>query len=624
MTVALPLPYEDELLYSTIARYMELLAVDKPTNVIRMLFGRFVRPSADTLCGLGELARQTYDSWGLSSREIADTYTLLPYYASYAQDHARTRAYEAMLGDGEAKAASFLGHVATRVQKPQRLQFCEQCSQEDVAKHGETYWRRSHQLPGVFVCLKHLASLCESEVHTNSRSAAAWHSGHTSIMASMHSGLSRNSQWDGNSHVLEVARRSVDLLECFSTQSFPSMNVHYLSLARAAGLTRPSGIVDIRILSREMRTMYGQDFLSSTGLSASAEQKITWPRDMMSRADASFQPLQHIVLSLLLENCKTSVKGGGAQLTASQSYSCPNPYAAHGAGHIIERVKVGEMPAGLVGGGGRIGRASCSCGLKFSFWGCRAGTIEPEMSRVNDFGQDWRQAVHTMRHRGTEITDIAKEMGLAVETVKAMLMRGQASRKTVTQADILRWRSEWNRLLASVAPLGHEAARKLNDSLYNRLNRHDKSWFRKSGSRSWQKARALPRRPKVDWPERDRLWSQALRAAAAKLYSSSSRLHRVSKAAIVSEAGFREFSSRERALLPLSQSALTELAESTEQFVVLRLERAAQHFHVHGDSFSTRKLLARAGVDRYKTTSLVRTTIERIVDEFGRRSLLRG
>lgn len=624
MTVALPLPYEDELLYSTIARYMELLAVDNPTNVIRMLFGRFVRPSADTLCGLGELARQTHDSWGLSSREITDTYTLLPYYASYAQDHARTRAYEAMFGDGEAKAAAFLGHVATRVKKPQKLQFCEQCSQEDVAKHGETYWRRSHQLPGVFVCLKHLTSLCESEVHTNSRSAAGWHSGYTSIMASIHSDLPRSLQWDGNSYVLEVARRSVDLLECFSTQAFPAMNVHYLSLARAAGLTRPSGIVDIRVLSREMSAMYGEDFLSSTGLSASTEQGITWPRDMMSRADASFQPLQHIVLNHLLENCKISVRGGGAQLTARQSYSCPNPYAAHGAGHIIERVKVGEMPAGLVGGGGRIGRASCSCGLKFSFWRCRAGTIEPEMSRVNDFGQDWRQAVHAMRQRGTEITDIAKEMGLPVETVKAMLRKGQASRKTVTQADILRWRSEWSRLLASVAPLGHEAARKLNDSLYNRLNRHDKAWFRKSGSRSWQKARALSRRPKVDWPERDRLWSQGLRAAAAKLYSSSSRLHRVSKAAIVSEAGFREFSSRERALLPLSQSALTELAESTEQFVVLRLERAAQQLHDHSDSFSTRKLLARAGVNRYKTTPLVRTTIERIVDEFGRRSLLKG
>lgn len=98
----------------------------------------------------------------------------------------------------------------------------------------------------------------------------------------------------------------------------------------------------------------------------------------------------------------------------------------------------------------------------------------------------------------------------------------------------------------------------------------------------------------------------------------------MSNAAIISEAGFREFSSQERALLPLSQSALTELAESTEQFVVLTLERAGQHLHVHGDSFSTRKLLARAGVDRYKTTPLVRTTIERIVDEFGRRSLLKG
>ena len=62
MTVALPSPYEDELLYNNIGRYMELLAIDKPTNVIRALFGRLVNPSFDMLCALGELARQTHDS----------------------------------------------------------------------------------------------------------------------------------------------------------------------------------------------------------------------------------------------------------------------------------------------------------------------------------------------------------------------------------------------------------------------------------------------------------------------------------------------------------------------------------------------------------------------------------
>lgn len=33
--------------------------------------------------------------------------------------------------------------------------FCEQCVIEDVKFHGFSYWRRSHQLPGLFWCTKH-------------------------------------------------------------------------------------------------------------------------------------------------------------------------------------------------------------------------------------------------------------------------------------------------------------------------------------------------------------------------------------------------------------------------------------------------------------------------------------
>ncbi|MBT9520798.1 MAG: TniQ family protein [Dechloromonas sp.] len=33
--------------------------------------------------------------------------------------------------------------------------FCESCAQEDLDFHGRSYWRRSHQVPGVLSCAKH-------------------------------------------------------------------------------------------------------------------------------------------------------------------------------------------------------------------------------------------------------------------------------------------------------------------------------------------------------------------------------------------------------------------------------------------------------------------------------------
>jgi len=37
--------------------------------------------------------------------------------------------------------------------------FCEHCVAEDIEFHGMSYWRRSHQIPGVFWCSKHRAPL---------------------------------------------------------------------------------------------------------------------------------------------------------------------------------------------------------------------------------------------------------------------------------------------------------------------------------------------------------------------------------------------------------------------------------------------------------------------------------
>ena len=40
---------------------------------------------------------------------------------------------------------------------------CEHCVAEDIESHGMSYWRRGHQLPGVFWCDKHRAPLCYVE-----------------------------------------------------------------------------------------------------------------------------------------------------------------------------------------------------------------------------------------------------------------------------------------------------------------------------------------------------------------------------------------------------------------------------------------------------------------------------
>lgn len=53
--------------------------------------------------------------------------------------------------------------------------FCEECVKEDINYLGFSFWRRSHQLPGIDWCQKHQIPLCESLIKDNFFQQPAFH-----------------------------------------------------------------------------------------------------------------------------------------------------------------------------------------------------------------------------------------------------------------------------------------------------------------------------------------------------------------------------------------------------------------------------------------------------------------
>lgn len=47
------------------------------------------------------------------------------------------------------------------------VRFCPRCAEKDVEVLGFSYWRRTHQLPGVSWCVKHLSALCSTEANNS-------------------------------------------------------------------------------------------------------------------------------------------------------------------------------------------------------------------------------------------------------------------------------------------------------------------------------------------------------------------------------------------------------------------------------------------------------------------------
>ncbi|MFX8335603.1 TniQ family protein, partial [Acinetobacter baumannii] len=55
-----------------------------------------------------------------------------------------------------------LGIAASPIATPTHLRFCTDCRLEMTTQVGETWWRRSHQLPGVLMCPDHGCLLVDS------------------------------------------------------------------------------------------------------------------------------------------------------------------------------------------------------------------------------------------------------------------------------------------------------------------------------------------------------------------------------------------------------------------------------------------------------------------------------
>ena len=92
--------------------------------------------------------------------KLIEHHTLIPYWESVSPFPLSASQYRELV---QAKHAN--SRYRLNCWRRQPMQFCLQCVQEDGKSLGEPIWRRTHQLPGVSVCLKHrcwLSHTCES------------------------------------------------------------------------------------------------------------------------------------------------------------------------------------------------------------------------------------------------------------------------------------------------------------------------------------------------------------------------------------------------------------------------------------------------------------------------------
>ena len=219
MIAFFPEAYEDELLYSQIARYHQ-----------RSGYARYVFTAADiykngiTVHPSVEFANQYTENaktWLTKERDwtdIAERHTMYPAYTRFLPLARRKAAIDGVrLCNGNWKNLMCL----PTLNEKRFLRYCPECAKEDRLLHGETYWHREHQIPRIRVCYKHKCFLENSQIPISSKTSPGLFDAQNNVpVDSAAKQCCSEREIDFTQYVAEVFRHPIDATTDFSIGTF--------------------------------------------------------------------------------------------------------------------------------------------------------------------------------------------------------------------------------------------------------------------------------------------------------------------------------------------------------------------------------------------------------------------
>lgn len=105
-----PVPHQDELIYSTVARAGVYHGIESPKQLLDAVFGdRKVIATIDLPCHLQEVAKQLQNTGHYSVEDLIYQHTLFPLYAPFVTDEHKNKAIKLMAARSQGAVHLMLG-----------------------------------------------------------------------------------------------------------------------------------------------------------------------------------------------------------------------------------------------------------------------------------------------------------------------------------------------------------------------------------------------------------------------------------------------------------------------------------------------------------------------------------
>lgn len=285
-----PVPYAEELLYSTIARAGVRQGLISPKQLLDEVFGsRTVMATIDLPSNIEKVARWLPST--LTPEALIYSHTLFPLYAPFVPEDRRRQCMQWLIGSQGASQLA-LGIAASRVQTPRFVRYCPGCLIEQRNQYGEYFWLREWQAEGIDACPKH-------GVLINTRIARPLIERHHFIAASPeHCSLTK--QRAGSQASLWVNHQVRQLLQspAQTSPSFEQWSMYYRNLASKLNLTYRKTQINHQAVKDKVLQAWPVKWLSRHQLlpQGSSTKESDWLRCIFRKHRKSFNYLEHIVV----------------------------------------------------------------------------------------------------------------------------------------------------------------------------------------------------------------------------------------------------------------------------------------------------------------------------------------
>jgi hypothetical protein len=615
--IDLPMPQEDQLFYDFCGCYGEMMLFPHEYTVKKALFNtRWVKASTGFPSHLEFMCNNTYSDF--TPDYYINYHTTFPFYQPFLSTQKENILREQMKGSKLGPMQPQLGLGASGINEPTFLQYCPACITNEREKFGRGYWRRSHQLPGLGVCVTHRCWLEESSVPAHGIN------GYITAECALPENLPIPRFIDlGNLDdriVLDLAEDAVWLLNHPQPSDVEGLNRRYVTALAEHGWATYKGSLYPARFTEAFLKRFPVSILKKLG----CEIEDRHPRHWLARwleKDLYVHPLRHLLVITLLGYRAESFFALSREWKpfGDPPWPCLNPVCDHHTNSVITDVVLGfsrrvrRKP---------LGTFICShCGFSY----CRVGPDSNEsdrfrIGRVRSHGQLWETRLrYLMKQFQGNVSAVAKELMCSSDTVvrhaerleKNDSIAGEQCGRLPTSVAVEQYRNAWIQALNDYPECGLVDLLVFVPEIYSWLDRHDSEWLKAN-----KPPRRLVHRSRIDWDDRDKAIVDRLFKLVDTIKQDACP-RRVTLNAIAHHLGYSDvIFRRDIRKLPRTFGIIPYVLESPEAFVVRRVQLAATKFCTDGIPATPSELIKAAGVSREMQTKsiieLINNTCEQI------------